>query len=241
MARPRMTVLERADLERFAKDRCSFEEVASAKWWDRVASYVFRRYVLPPFVSLEDIKQEVLFEVWKRTQSFDPSRLDDLERYVSWNATAKAKKEVHKVRNAPRHRGEAWAKSRIEIAFSSLVGEGEDSEMAERKISGKLTVDASSVDGAVEKAEAARDLSRCANLGEVEEKHVSVALLAARGDVDLASVLLWEDSDARYACRLTNERAAERLLLRTTLEIATRLPRRRRKVEAAEEYFEAAE
>lgn len=203
-------------------------EVESSPAWDRLAAYVFGHYKtkLPPFISRDDIRQEVLIEAFLRAggseeKAFDPktAKLTKKEqqspdkvaaalfKYAAWNGCDKAKKFVNRARNSKRRDGKA--PSRHELAISGLARGDETPEDVEGRVYEKIATEADQLDR-IERMEVALELATVAD--GPEEEHVARALVAARGDRALAAVLLWEDLEARFELRVSNEDEAEAAL-----------------------------
>jgi hypothetical protein len=72
--------------------------------WERLTTYILRRWKSPSWYGREEVKQELMMGVWKAIGDFLPGRNVDIGRYVLWNAVDDAKCRLHKARGANMHR-----------------------------------------------------------------------------------------------------------------------------------------
>jgi len=96
---------------------------------ERIAKYLLRRWDVPEAVEVEDVVQELASAAWWAMQRWDPT-LATLHEYVMFNMTDKAKKELHKQRNAYRRDGSA--PGRYEIPESRLRRRASDDGIEHR-------------------------------------------------------------------------------------------------------------
>lgn len=76
--------------------------LATRPTWHRYAQYLARRWRGPVGVGLEDLEQEMLLAAWRAIATWDPTRQKPIHEYVVYMAIDKAKKWLHKQRNAKR-------------------------------------------------------------------------------------------------------------------------------------------
>lgn len=157
----------------------------------RMARRLFQRWRLPAGVSVEDVEQEIRQAIWVALPQWDPTKAT-LHAYVTFSSHSRAKKWIHKQRNALRRDGHN--PGRYEFAVSSLSREGDagDVELPEP------CVEADQEDAA-ERAEA---LSAVVSVLAGGDRFAAVALAAAGGSVDVAAELVYQDVGASVAMRL---------------------------------------
>lgn len=215
MARRKIGVIEAA-----TAGAAEFDAVARSGRWERLAAFIVRRWKLPPWVSSDDVRQDLLVEAWKRIANFDPARGIAPERYVEWNAITYAKKRGHKARGSYRHRGADGAPSRHELAFSGMAREGDEDGAVEERFAERTSVEPVQHDLAVRRQIVQRMEAACESPREL----VSVrALGLAGGDIEEAARLLYDDIDARYELRLGSEHRAEQMVASVVRAVVARL------------------
>jgi DNA-directed RNA polymerase specialized sigma24 family protein len=94
--------------------------------WRRFAFNFMQRWKAPPSVSENDLVQEMLLTCWARLDDWDATRGPTLRTFLTYHALDKARKFLHKARKAGHDGGHG--RSRFELAFSSLVRDGDDSD-----------------------------------------------------------------------------------------------------------------
>ena len=173
--------------------------------WDRMAAALMRRWPLPAGVERTDVVQELLLAAWDLVPRWDPERGPTLLHFVAWNASVRAKKWLHKQRNAKRR--DDRSPSRHALAFGSFVGEDDDPERWDRML--QEAYDAERLlewrEGLVE---------RVASALTGIDAQVLLLLADARGDLDAAAAALYSEPRVRLALRLGNEDAARRVVRR---------------------------
>lgn len=125
-----------AELLRYQAGEISFNQFArlTHKTWHSLAQHLLNRWKASPAVSPDDLQQELLLACWRCIPKFDPARKVSLVRFVVYNCCDKAKKWLHKQRNA--YRRDDKAPSRFPVALASL---GLEEHAEERLMSGVST------------------------------------------------------------------------------------------------------
>lgn len=112
----------KCELQDLRAGKISFDQFAlgTADEWDRLATSMWNswRKNIPPTVSTEDIRQEMLLHAWQAVGKWDPERGTPLEKYVVFNACAKAARFIHTQRAAKRRSDKS--ESRHPMAFSTI-------------------------------------------------------------------------------------------------------------------------
>lgn len=197
----------------------TFATLASMPIWDRLSALVCRSWRLPPWVSQDDVRQDLLLRAHRAIADYDPARGVVLKKYVVWNAINYAKKRAHKARGSYRHRGADSAPSRHELAISGFARPGDEEGGADMFLD-SIAIPARQ-DLVVEVRELLDALARACR---TESEHMTVrALVDADGSIEEAAASLYEDDNSRYACRLSSEYRSERFVRRTLDEVATRV------------------
>lgn len=227
-----------------------FEAVERDEKWSKFARYVHRRWPLPASIGVEDIRQEILLEAWLRLQRpddnpaltpeadaerrrkvFDAARAkagehhrdetpDALDRYARWHGVIEGKRTCHRARKAKRHRQDWKQPSRHEMAISTLAKDGETTEEVEHRIYTRLA-DEHTAPSHLERVGVALSLSLVAE--DDVEAAVTAMLVEAGGDPDGAAALLYANKELRYRLWLSCEDTAERLVVKTLINMAGRL------------------
>jgi len=193
-------------LHRLREGQLSFTDFATYthNHWHRLAVHLYRRWKPPTGVDVEDVLQEVLLAAWQFVGTWDPEREVSLERYVVWNASDKAKKQLHKLRGAKLSGSSDRNPSRAEALTTNgdcLV------EVSEDKLD--------------ERYGRAVDLARSA---ETVAEGLVLVRLARTWSVQATATSLYADPTTRLGLRLGSEASARRfvkgVLVRTAIRIA---------------------
>lgn len=109
-----------SELLQYQRGEVSFDRFARSthKTWLALAVHLLGRWKASPAVAPEDMQQELLIACWRCIPRFDPARGVSLEKFVIYNAVDKAKKWLHKQRNA--YRRDDKSPGRFPVALSSL-------------------------------------------------------------------------------------------------------------------------
>lgn len=93
--------------------------------WRKMVHYMLGRWRAPEWVMPDDLIQEMAFGAWRAIWKFDlsKSRGHSISEYVRWNAFDVAKKELHRMRSAIRHRNADDNESRYDIPFTVLFSD----------------------------------------------------------------------------------------------------------------------
>lgn len=95
---------------------------ATRETWRRYALYLLRRWRPPCSVDVADMEQELILAAWHALSAFEPGRTT-LKKFVVFSACDKAKKWLHKQRDA--YRRDDKAPSRAALNFTQLGCETE--------------------------------------------------------------------------------------------------------------------
>jgi hypothetical protein len=102
-----------ARAEQLAKGEITFDAFvrSTLKDWERMAAVLHRKWHLPPGVTEDDLRQELLLQAWRawsRTGKFayDPTK-NTPERFLVFKAHARTMNYIHGQRGAGQHRPEA--------------------------------------------------------------------------------------------------------------------------------------
>lgn len=198
----------------------TFEEFvrATRERWEKLASYIMRRWRLPAWASLEDIVQELLLGAWNCVWKFAPVSKSDHtpgahERYVVWNAVDYAKKKAHKVRGASRHRGADANPSAPEVTFSQL---GTTDGWAENVL-GAVAPQQEELFAQAERVDRALRVCR------TKRERLVVQALAQTESLQGATKQLYADVGARIDCRFGCEHQAALEVVKVAAGVARRL------------------
>lgn len=212
----------RAELERLRLGQITFDEFARRTRSNRMqmARYLLKKWAAPLGVGLEDVEQELLVAIWQFLPKWDPTRGVGLERYIVFNAIDRAKKWLHKQRNA--YRRDDKSAGRYERAFSTLVRDGQDDAEGEsyERLVEKLLAVAPDVERLADRQE--RELEELEALAVATERlterdrYLVMALAEAGGDVELAAREVYADARSRLVLRLDSE-ASTRAAVRRAL------------------------
>lgn len=187
--------------------RFAFETDRRWNWWAKRLA----RSGIPAWIDLDDIRQELLLEVWRALSRYDPAKAKqkakpevEVSQFVEFAAKYHAKKQVHRARGDDRHTWK-WGPARFEIPLSALAREGEEEDAEAFDV----PVEADQ-DRTVERREAVMQLAR--EQGSLRDFFGVQALAEANGDVDAAATMLWENLDIRLLCRLPSDSAARTII-----------------------------
>jgi hypothetical protein len=108
------------ELLRYQRGEISFDQFAreTNKAWLALSVHLLNRWKASPAVSPEDLQQELLIACWRCIPEFDAARGVSLESFVVYNSFDKAKKWLHKQRNA--YRRDDKSPGRFPVSFASL-------------------------------------------------------------------------------------------------------------------------
>jgi DNA-directed RNA polymerase specialized sigma24 family protein len=187
---------------RSSSRRLTFEEFArkTSDRWTQIAHLLHGRWDLPLWVSVEDIRQDLLLAAWRYAWYFDVSKSSrkSVEHFAVWNALHAAQKAATKARIGHRpHRGEGRdVQSCYEIPASSIARDGED----DRDISEMASTPATQEDVVLRRV----FFERMAKRASGAEK-IALCALAACGNADGAVSALYDDEDTRWLLQIGNE------------------------------------
>lgn len=108
-----------AELAQYQRGDLTFDEFARAthKTWVAFSVHLLGRWKASPAVAPEDLQQELLVACWRCVPKWDPAR-SALLKFVVYNCMDKAKKWLHKQRNA--YRRDDKSPGRFPVALTSL-------------------------------------------------------------------------------------------------------------------------
>ena len=211
----------REDLLALAERRISFDVFVSRtrQQWERLGRYLLRRWAAPGGVDLDDVVQELLLGVHVALPKFNPARGVDIRRYAVYNATDKAKKWLHRQRNA--YRRDDKADGRYPASFTALGWEELEPDWA-------AATGPTAVESLVEAEEATERVARCRGVVHsvlpalsTRDRYCAVALADAQGDVEDAVSALWNDPRSCLVLRLGSEPAVRTAVQAAAREIAS--------------------
>lgn len=181
--------------------------------WRRLAHHILKRWRPPSWFGLEEVEQELMLGAWAFVWKFEDDRnvgntpRQRLSRYVVYNAYDKAKKQLHKARNAKKR--DDSAPSRVDVCASALSSD------PEFDLFEKLAfVEADQEDLAVREQVLMR-------WGDDAEKAVLTALLQCEDFVDAAEKI-YATPSLRDACKVTSPRDAARAVIGVGENLAAR-------------------
>ncbi len=178
------------------------------QWWAKRLA----RSGIPAWLDAEDIRQELLVEAWRALRRYDSVKANGQTpaQFTEFAAKYHAKKQVHRARGDDRHTW-AWGPARFEIPMSAFAREEDEEDIFD------IPIDADQ-DRAVERKQTVMQLAR--EQGNLRDFFGVQALAEARGDVEEAARMLWEDLDMRLLCRLPSDNAARLIVGRLASSIA---------------------
>lgn len=201
--------------------RVSFDTFASRtrREFERMATYLMRKWVPPSWCVLEDVVQELLLGTWIWMWGWDRARGPSVSRYVVFNAMSHAKRSLHKARGAKLSGSSDKNPSHIERPLSSFGQDGDGEQMAEAFLAEEPVAESRLI--AAEEREVAIEVAIRAC--ETVEERVAIVAIAEAGDVDGGGALLYGNDDAREALGLPNEKHAARFVARLAGRVMGRL------------------
>lgn len=190
---------------------------ATREHWRTLAKHMLRRWRAPSWLDPEEVEQELMlgaFEiVWKFEDRGQPDLKEALRRYVVWNAYDKAKKRLHRARNAKRRADHA--PSRVDLPASALSSDPDWDPFHEQL----AVVDAEQEDEA-ERGESLRAvLEACRD----EAERAILRSLVEHGDFIAAAENIYATPSARALCRVTSPADAGRKVVAVCDRLAERL------------------
>jgi DNA-directed RNA polymerase specialized sigma24 family protein len=193
--------------------------------WEKYASMLLRRWRSPEGVEREDLVQEMMIAVWKSLPDWRPDGGKPLGEWVTYRAIDKAKKWLHKQRDAKRR--DDKAPGRYPLRFTQVVrgdytNEPED-QVIERLVAvGRAPVFSGTVSVEGPGLEDIEQLSVVTGgLTDPRDRYCLVALVRAGGDVDLAAIEIYDDARTRLAFRLHTLKTARRVVAQALRKAAT--------------------
>lgn len=184
-----------------------FEEFLrrTEKWTGAKARWLMRRFgSVPVWLGREDLEQLVRLHLWRASQKFDSKRerATSIDRYLAFGASKAAQKQVKRAQGVNQHT--RLGPSRFEILGTVACAGEAIAEIPERT---------PSVQDRIERQQNYEILrALCATRSQ---KLALRALERNGGEMIPAAEELWQDLDARLACRLVNEQHAAKLVRRT--------------------------
>lgn len=186
--------------------------------WQRFARYLSRRWKPPAGVDEGDLAQELLVAGWAAVDRWDPERGVSIERYVTFQAIDKAKKWLHRQRNA--YRRDDSSASRAPIPFSSLARDDEDQD----DVAARLAWHHPDADAGLDAADFAAELRAAfaSHHPALEWRHrVALDVVAdCAGDVDAAVARILSDPELSLALRVGSDEAASAIVRTSIHQVA---------------------
>jgi DNA-directed RNA polymerase specialized sigma24 family protein len=186
--------------------------------WERMACALLRRWRIPAWVERDEVVQELQVAAWKAIWDYESvsSNGRPIGRYVHWHATDKAKKKLHKMRNAVLSGNADAHPSRFEANFSAFVTDERSEEYVESfSHTEPMQLENIEVRELIDKIELMFDDPR--------ERRVGRMLLENEGDILETAQQLFGDNEARAACSITEPMQAGRLVATTAIMIVKQL------------------
>jgi DNA-directed RNA polymerase specialized sigma24 family protein len=169
--------------------------------WERLSQVLVNRWVVPSTVTLEDLVQEMLIEVWLQLPNWNPERGTPIEKFVVFTACVAAKRWIHRQRKAKRLDGSAHSRSAITFAELDRRQDG-----AVRQIP-----DEREPDLIAELTAQRRAVEIIAEL-EPADREIALLLFETGGDVRAAAARVMRSGDLRLACRIDSVSTACRVV-----------------------------
>lgn len=220
-----MTEFERA-LMALREDTASFNDFATdtRNVWRRFARYLERRWRLPLGVDIEDVEQELLFAGWRAVKSWDPGRGVAIDRYVRFQALDKAKKWLHKQREAKRRDGSA--PTRAPTVFTAFERPDDEAGSAQDALA---WVGPDEIERTLSHSDAERELAWAFEpyLADLpwRDREVLARVVASAGDLDEAVARLVEHAPTRQALRIGSSSDAHNLAARVVARVLAKVSR----------------
>lgn len=201
-------------------DHASFHDfmIETQQVWRSFARYLCRRWKPPYGVDEADVEQELILAGWQASTRWDPGRGTTIDAYVRFNALDKAKKWLHKQRNAKRRDGSA--PSRVPTVFSALERDDDETGSAQERLA---WIEPDAVDQALERRDVRRTIERLIEqLGDwlpYRERECLAHLAEAGGDAGEAADRIAADPSLCQALRLGSVAEAELLARRAITQV----------------------
>lgn len=177
--------------------------------WEGIARVVRRRWDVPAWLTVEDLMQSMLEVAWSRLWKWKPGGGLTLEQYLVMQCIDRAKKEIHRARLGRRqHRDDSHTPSQYE-----QLNEGPEEAQWPR-----LRIEAEQEEIAEIRKRFERAIARAPN--EIDAV-ACAALACSAGDLAEASVLIYDDLDARLICRLYSEEDATTVVRKAARRVMT--------------------
>lgn len=181
-----------------------------------MASALVRKWN-PGHMLVDDVEQELYLHAWSYVWKFDPSRGVTIARFVVFNATHHAKREMHKARGVSTSGCPDNRAARCEAPLASF-GDAGDALLALLRAE-TLDADAALIRTQECRRAATRALSACTT----KKERYAVLAIREAGSLDTAGRLLYDDPDHRTTLRLGNEQQAERFITHHASAVARRI------------------
>lgn len=172
--------------------------VATRKTWRALATHLLGRWKAPPGVSVEDMEQELLLACWRVIPKWEPGKAA-LVRFVVYNCCDKAKKWLHKQRNA--YRRDDKSPSRFPTSLAAL---GLEEHVEERLMAGVSTP-----------ALAEDEMVRREALLSVPSDDLPFMLYQQSGSIERAAAAIQGNATARFVLHSTSMDAARAMVERS--------------------------
>jgi hypothetical protein len=180
---------------------------ATAPQWRALATRLFRRWTPPTGYSVEDTTQDLLLAAWSLVDKWDPTRGVPIGRYVIWNASDKAKKQLHVQRGAKRSGSADRNQTRGEFTIDTTKGYASREPWVHP------------AESQLEREQVAKELAR----GGTGEEATILPRLAVTLDWEGVAMEIYADPMSRLKFRLGNEAQARALVRRVIVSTATRV------------------
>jgi len=192
---------------------------ATSHHWRRLALDLYRRWrkKLPPSVEFEDVEQEFLMQVLAHLPQWDASAGMPISKFVSWAATKRTQREIHKMRGARIHGNEGKNKGRPETTFTAYSAKRASHGSRDGRPEDVDPCDLVPLHATQDVRAALREVLSDALVDAVtvREAFVMLALKNCDGDPDDAAAKLFESFSARVECELRDVEHARRVVTET--------------------------
>lgn len=193
---------------------CNAFFIASRSTWERLAVYLLRRWKAPAWVERDEVVQELMLAAWGAIWQYDPTRREKtIGQYVEWNAIDKAKKKLHKMRNAKLSGNADANPGRHEKIFSAFA------ETSTEWIDGLVRIEAPQEQAMLDSEALDRAQAACAT----ERERLVIRVLAEHGDLVEAAIQLYEDAGARMTLGLQGAAETGRFVVDTARAVSARV------------------
>jgi DNA-directed RNA polymerase specialized sigma24 family protein len=178
----------------------------------RFARYLMRRWKTPSAVDQEDVEQELRLAAWAALWKWDPERGVPIDRFITFQCLDKAKKWMHRQRNAKRR--DDSAAGRYALPFSAFTVHDDQPADSDRWASEQAVAE----DDLARRQHEREALDALGDAAIVLDRPYRLcvgALVDAQGDIDEAVAAIVADPALRLALRLEDIGSIDRTVRRS--------------------------